>query len=50
MTHMQRNEPSKAPISERRSSKMGIDSAMMNDMRQLKATQELTTVSAANYG
>lgn len=38
---MQRKDPRRAPISDKRSSKIGIDSAMMKDTRQLTATQEL---------
>jgi hypothetical protein len=38
---MQRKEPRRAPMTERRSSKIGMDSAIMNDIKQLKATQEL---------
>lgn len=38
---MQRKEPSRAPIKDKRLPKMGIDSAMTNDKVQLKATQAL---------
>jgi hypothetical protein len=36
-----RNDPSKAPMRDKRLSKMGMASAMMNDRVQLKATQAL---------
>ena len=45
VTHMQRKEPRRAPMTERRSSKMGMDSAMMKDIKQLKATQELSCLA-----
>jgi hypothetical protein len=38
---MQRKEPRRAPMTESRSSKIGMDSAMMNDIKQLKATHPL---------
>ena len=38
---MQRNDPRRAPIKDKRSSKIGMDSAMMNDIKQLAATHEL---------
>lgn len=41
-TYMQRKEPRRAPMTESRSSKIGIDSAMINDIKQLKATQPLS--------
>ena len=39
---MQRNEPRRAPMTESKSSKIGMDSAMMKDIKQLNATQELS--------
>lgn len=44
-THMQRREPSKAPMSDRRSLKIGMASAMMNEIAQLTNTQELPSAS-----
>jgi hypothetical protein len=40
-THMQRKEPSRAPITESKSSKIGMDSAMMKDIKVFTATHEL---------
>jgi hypothetical protein len=49
MTYMQRKEPRRAPMTDRRSSKIGMDSAMTKDIKQLKPTQELRPLVTPNH-